>query len=93
MAKALYPETFAEVDPNKTYADFHQKYLPIQPKGTFFIQLGCKASVCDDTANDNITASTATTEADSTAITSENTTSENVSWFTKLTNWFKSLFA
>ncbi|MGP9689546.1 ABC transporter substrate-binding protein [Psychrobacter sp. AOP22-C1-C5] len=93
MAKALYPETFADVDPNKTYADFHQKYLPIQPKGTFFIQLGCKASVCDDTANDNITASTATTEADSTAIASENTTSENVSWFTKLTNWFKSLFA
>lgn len=39
MAKALYPELFADLDPQKTFNDFHQKYLPILPNGTFFIQL------------------------------------------------------
>lgn len=39
MAKALYPEAFADVDPLKTYMDFHKQYLPITPHGTFFIQL------------------------------------------------------
>ncbi len=39
MAKALYPEAFADVDPLKTYMDFHKKYLPITPTGTFYIQL------------------------------------------------------
>lgn len=37
MAKALYPEAFADVDPLKTYMDFHADYLPITPKGTFFL--------------------------------------------------------
>ncbi|HDL5699604.1 TPA: ABC transporter substrate-binding protein [Mannheimia haemolytica] len=39
MAKALYPELFKDIDPEKTYLDFHNNYLPITPKGTFFIQL------------------------------------------------------
>lgn len=39
MAKALYPEAFADVDPVKTYMDFHKNYLPITPTGTFYIQL------------------------------------------------------
>ncbi|ETD73133.1 iron ABC transporter substrate-binding protein [Pelistega indica] len=39
MAKALYPEQFKDIDPNKTYIDFHKNYLPFVPKGTFFIQL------------------------------------------------------
>lgn len=37
MAKALYPEAFADVDPLKTYLDFHKAYLSIEPKGTFFL--------------------------------------------------------
>lgn len=38
VAKALYPEAFADVDPVQTYLDFHKKYLPVVPEGTFFIQ-------------------------------------------------------
>lgn len=38
IAKALYPDLFKDVDPIKTYIDFHKKYLPIVPKGTFAIQ-------------------------------------------------------
>lgn len=92
MAKALYPEAFADVDPDKTYMDFHEKYLPVKPNGTFFIQLGCGASICDgnatDQANNNTESSTAASQADPAA-----NTSENVSWFTKLMNWFSGLFA
>lgn len=39
IAKALYPKVFADIDPNKTYMDFHKKYLPVVPTGTFFMQL------------------------------------------------------
>lgn len=39
MAKALYPEIFADINPEKTYLDFHRNYLSIEPKGTFFINL------------------------------------------------------
>jgi len=92
MAKALYPTAFADVDPEKTYMDFHEKYLPVKPNGTFFIQLGCGASVCDgnakNQANNNAESSTAASQADPAA-----NTSENVSWFTKLMNWFSGLFA
>lgn len=92
MAKALYPTAFADVDPEKTYMDFHEKYLPVKPNGTFFIQLGCGASVCDgiakNQANNNVESSTAASQADPAA-----NTSENVSWFTKLMNWFSGLFA
>ena len=38
IAKALYPELFKDIDPEKTYMDFHRQYLPIVPKGTFFIK-------------------------------------------------------
>ena len=41
IAKALYPEAFADVNPEETYREFHRKYLPVEPKGTFFIRLGC----------------------------------------------------
>jgi len=96
MAKALYPKAFADVDPEKTYMNFHEKYLPVKPNGTFFIQLGCGEIVCDnsakddakDQANNNTDSSTAVTQADPAA-----NTSENVSWFTKLMNWFSGLFA
>lgn len=39
MAKALYPALFSDIDPQKTYLDFHKNYLPITPKGAFFIKL------------------------------------------------------
>ncbi|MDO4907703.1 ABC transporter substrate-binding protein [Neisseria sp.] len=42
IAKALYPDAFADIDPEKNYLDFHRKYLPVTPKGTFFIRLGCE---------------------------------------------------
>lgn len=38
IAKALYPELFKDIDPEKTYMDFHRRYLPIEPQGTFFIK-------------------------------------------------------
>lgn len=39
IAKALYPELFKDLNPEQSYLDFHKKYLPILPQGTFFIQL------------------------------------------------------
>ena len=38
LAKALYPDLFEDIDPIKTYVDFHKKYLPIIPQGTFGIR-------------------------------------------------------
>lgn len=42
VAKALYPDLFADINPEQTYRSFHQKYLPVAPQGTFFIRLGCE---------------------------------------------------
>ncbi|TLD84431.1 iron ABC transporter substrate-binding protein [Helicobacter sp. MIT 11-5569] len=39
IAKALYPNLFDDIDPIQTYIDFHKKYLPVVPKGTFGIQV------------------------------------------------------
>ena len=38
IAKALYPEQFKDIDPQKTYRDFHQKHLGVEPEGTFFLE-------------------------------------------------------
>lgn len=38
LAKIMYPDLFKELDPVKTYVDFHKKYLPVVPQGTFIIQ-------------------------------------------------------
>ena len=38
LAKILYPDLFSDLDPVKTYLDYHKKYLPVVPKGTFIIQ-------------------------------------------------------
>ncbi|MBT0879094.1 MULTISPECIES: ABC transporter substrate-binding protein [unclassified Campylobacter] len=38
IAKALYPDLFKDIDPIKTYIDYHKKYLPIIPTGSFGIQ-------------------------------------------------------
>lgn len=37
MAKQLYPELFADVNPEQTYLDFFKNYLPVVPEGTFMI--------------------------------------------------------
>ena len=81
MAKALYPEAFTDVDPEKTYLDFHEKYLPVKPNGTFFIQLGCGASICKDNVS--------TTDQSATTTSSPQT----LSWWDKLVNWMRNLFA
>lgn len=38
IAKALYPNLFEDIDPIKTYVDFHKTYLPVVPDGTFGIK-------------------------------------------------------
>ena len=91
MAKALYPQAFTDIDPEKTYMDFHEKYLPVKPNGTFFIQLGCGASVCkDDVSTTAIAPDSVKATADSTPPTSA---PETMSWWDKLGNWLRNLFA
>lgn len=38
IAKTLYPEAFADIDPLATYLDYYKKYLPIVPEGTFYLK-------------------------------------------------------
>ena len=91
MAKALYPQAFTNIDPEKTYMDFHEKYLPVKPNGTFFIQLGCGASVCkDDLSTTAIAPDSVKATADSTPTTPA---PETMSWWDKLGNWLRNLFA
>ncbi|MDP3797715.1 MAG: ABC transporter substrate-binding protein [Polaromonas sp.] len=37
LAKAMYPTLFTDIDPDTTYREFHRRYLPIQPQGTFVL--------------------------------------------------------
>lgn len=37
IAKQLYPEVFADVDPVANYHAYYEKYLPVRPSGTFAI--------------------------------------------------------
>ncbi len=37
MAKALYPQLFADLNPEKTYLDFYRQNLPVVPSGTFYL--------------------------------------------------------
>jgi iron complex transport system substrate-binding protein len=39
LAKALYPDLFADFDPQANYLSFYKRYLPIVPEGTFMISL------------------------------------------------------
>lgn len=89
MAKTLYPSAFADVQPEKTYLFFHEKYLPVQPKGTFFIQLGCGNGICETSAT-NTNASQPSTTPNTTAT---ETPVAEASWFDRLINWFKNLFS
>ena len=38
-AKAMYPELFADLNPDQAYFDFYEKYLPVTPEGTFTLSL------------------------------------------------------
>ncbi|WP_461612522.1 ABC transporter substrate-binding protein [Clostridium sp. Marseille-QA1073] len=38
IAKAIYPEKFADVDPLANLNEFYTKYLPVKPEGTFMIK-------------------------------------------------------
>jgi iron complex transport system substrate-binding protein len=38
-AKAMYPDLFADLNPEEAYLDFYKKYLPVTPKGTFTLAL------------------------------------------------------
>ncbi|WGY44750.1 ABC transporter substrate-binding protein [Vibrio sp. ABG19] len=38
-AKALYPELFADLNPEQAYLQFYEKYLPVVPQGTFMTKL------------------------------------------------------
>lgn len=42
VAQALYPDLFEGVDAQKLYIDFHKKFLPVIPNGTFAIQASSK---------------------------------------------------
>lgn len=84
MAKTLYPDAFADVNPEQTYQDFHKKYLPIEPKGTFFIHLDCSQAAC---ANDEKQPATAS------AATSAPATAETPSLWQRFINWLFGLFS
>lgn len=42
FAKILYPDLFADLDPEQAYKDFYKKYLPVTPEGTFTVALSDK---------------------------------------------------
>ena len=39
IAKRLYPDAFADVDPEKSFRDYHAKYLPVTYSGAWFLPL------------------------------------------------------
>ena len=39
MAKWIYPDTFADLDPERTFIEFHDRFLPISYSGLFWIGL------------------------------------------------------
>ena len=38
-AKAMYPDLFKDLNPEKAYIDFYEEYLPVVPEGTFMTSL------------------------------------------------------
>lgn len=80
IAKSLYPDLFSDIDPEQTYRNFHKKYLPVTPEGTFFIKLGCETP---DTCN----------KVPDTAVQSGGK-GESIwkTWFARIKAWFSGLF-
>ncbi|WP_165090579.1 ABC transporter substrate-binding protein [Neisseria yangbaofengii] len=81
IAKALYPDAFADVNPEETYREFHRKYLPVEPQGTFFIRLGCEGP---DGCKNQTAADAASARTEPAA---------EVSLWQRIKNWFAALFA
>lgn len=40
IAKALYPQAFADIDPLQSLKDHYQEWLPVKAEGTFMLELG-----------------------------------------------------
>lgn len=40
FAKWVYPEAFKDVDPERVFKEFHDRFLPIDYSGTFWVSLG-----------------------------------------------------
>ena len=40
MAKCFYPEVFKDLDPVKSFKEFHKKYLPVEYSGVWMISPG-----------------------------------------------------
>ena len=69
------------MNPEETYREFHRKYLPVEPQGTFFIRLGCDGlEDCNKQAANDTVASSAETVAEP-------------SLWQRIKNWFAALFA
>ena len=39
MAKCLYPEEFRDLDPNENYEEFHDRFLPVEFSGVWYVAL------------------------------------------------------
>lgn len=39
FAKWLYPDLFADLDPQATFDEFHERFLPVENSGTFWVSL------------------------------------------------------
>ncbi len=39
IAKAIHPELFEDINPEKNHSDYYEKYLPVNPQGTFMIRI------------------------------------------------------
>ncbi|AQU83520.1 MULTISPECIES: ABC transporter substrate-binding protein [unclassified Halomonas] len=37
FAQVTYPDLFEDLEPRQTYLDFHERYLPVVPEGTFMV--------------------------------------------------------
>ncbi|HFC8542568.1 TPA: ABC transporter substrate-binding protein [Neisseria weaveri] len=83
IAKTLYPEAFADIRPEQTYLDFHRKYLPVTPEGTFFVRLGCATP--DSCADEGGKGAGGAEPADSSA-------NKPQSFFARIKAWFLGLF-
>jgi len=38
IAKAAYPSLFQDIDPQASYLGFYKRWLPVVPRGTFYVE-------------------------------------------------------
>lgn len=90
VAKALYPDEFADINPQQTYLDFHRKYLPVEPQGTFFIQLGDSVQAASAPASADETAASATVPPENQP---QGFWAALADWFARFKAWLAGLFS